>query len=80
MRWFKPLGWIHLPVSAIGWLITSLALAFCAQVAWAVDHRSHSVTDTLYGIFPYVLPTLIVLEWLASKASAPSAPPAAPNA
>jgi len=37
------------------------------QVFVAVDRNSHSASDTLYGIFPYVLPALIVLEWLASK-------------
>ena len=35
----------------------------CAQVLIAVDRHSHSVSDTLYGVLPYVMPTLIVLYW-----------------
>lgn len=68
-RWFKPWGWIYLPVSWQGVLIILLDLAFCVQVFIAIDRRSHSVSDTLYGIFPYVAPALIVLYWVASKAS-----------
>ncbi len=67
--WFKPWGWIYLPVSWQGMLVVVLALAFCVQVFVAVDSRSHSVSDTLYGIFPYVVPALLVLERVASKTS-----------
>jgi hypothetical protein len=69
--WFRRWGWIHRPVSPAGWAATLLALAFCAQVFLFVDRRSHSVSDTLYGIFPYVVPCLLLLDWLASKTSAP---------
>jgi hypothetical protein len=68
-RWFAPWGWIHRPVSPAGFVAVLLALAFCVQVFMVVDARSHSVSDTLYGIFPYVVPCLILLEWLASKTS-----------
>jgi hypothetical protein len=67
--WFKPWGWIYRPVSAAGFLSLLLALAFCVQVFVAVDRHSHSVSDTLYGIFPYVVPCLMLLNWLASKTS-----------
>ncbi len=66
-RWFVSWGWIHRPVSWQGWVIVALALVFCAQVFISVDRNSHSVSDTLYGIFPFVVPALLVLEWLASK-------------
>jgi len=67
MRWFKPTGILFVPVSAAGWLVTALAFAFCAQVFWFVDSRSHSVSDTLYGIFPFWVPTLLVLAWVADR-------------
>jgi hypothetical protein len=67
MRWFKPLGIIFVPVSAMGWAVSLLALAFCAQVFLVVDHHSHSVSDTLYGIFPFWLPTLLALAWIADR-------------
>ena len=65
--WFRPWGWIHRPVSWEGVLVTALSFAFCVNVFIAVDRRSHSVSDTLYGLFPYVVPTLIILNWIASK-------------
>jgi ABC-type uncharacterized transport system permease subunit len=69
--WFRPWGWIYRPVSWQGLLVVVFALAFCFQVFLAVDHQSHSVSDTLYGIFPYVVPSLIVLNWIASRTSTP---------
>ncbi len=68
--WFKPWGWIYRPVSLAGWLACLFALIFCVQVFVAVDRDSHSVSDTLYGIFPFVVPALMMLNWLASKTAA----------
>ena len=51
-KWFKPWGWIYLPVSWQGALVTLLGLAFSVQVFLFIDSHSHSVSDTLYGIFP----------------------------
>ena len=67
--WFRRWGWIHRPSSVEGVLLVLLALIFCVQVFLAVDRHSHSVSDTLYGIFPYVVPVFIVLEWVAGKTS-----------
>lgn len=47
----------------------ALTLAFCIKVFLAVDRHSHSASDTLYGIFPFVVPALLVLIWIASKSS-----------
>ena len=69
--WFTRWGWIHRPTSWQGALLALLTAAFCVQVFLAVDRHSHSASDTLYGIFPFVVPALIVLEWIASKTSAP---------
>jgi hypothetical protein len=65
--WFKPWGWIHRPVTWQGVALVVIAAAFCVQVFIAVDRRSHSVSDTLYGVFPFVVPTLLLLDWIASK-------------
>ena len=67
MRWFKPLGFLFAPVSVMGWLVTLLAGAFCAQVFWVIDRHSHSASDTFYGVFPFWIPTLLVLAWVADK-------------
>ena len=72
--WFKPWGWIYRPASWQGAALWLLAAVFCAQVFTAVDRHSHSASDTLYGIFPYVVPCLIVLNWVASKTSGQAIP------
>lgn len=67
MRWFRPLGPFFIPVSIAGGVITLAAVAFCVQVFWAIDRHSHSVSDTLYGIYPFWLPTLLALAWIADR-------------
>ena len=71
MPWFRRIGWFHVPVSIPGAVVTMGALAFCVQVFWAVDRHSHSVSDTLYGVYPFILPILLLLDWVASRTSAP---------
>ena len=66
-QWFRTWGWIHRPVSWPGLLVTALGLAFCLNIFMAVDRHSHSVSDTLYGVFPYIVPTLMILNWIASR-------------
>ncbi len=72
-RWFVSWGWIYRPVSWQGVTVVVLAAIFCAQVFRAVDRHTHSVSDTLYGIFPYVVPALMLLNWVASKSSGATA-------
>jgi hypothetical protein len=67
--WFKPWGWIYRPCSWQGVVLVLLAVVFCVQVFVAVDRHSHSVSDTLYGVFPFIVPCLIVLNWVASRTS-----------
>ncbi len=69
-HWFAPWGWIYRPNSVEGLLLVLLTLAFCAQVFLAVDRRAHSLSDTLYGVFPFVVPALMVLNWVAGKTAA----------
>jgi hypothetical protein len=71
--WFEQWGWVYRPVSWPGWLSIILTLAFSVQVFVAVDRHSHSVSDTLYGIFPYWVPAFGILNWVASKSSAKGA-------
>jgi hypothetical protein len=72
LAWFKPWGWIFRPVSWQGVLACLIAFAFYVQVFIAIDRNSHSVSDTLYGIFPYIVPCLMLLYWVASKTSSQS--------
>lgn len=67
MRWFRPAGFLFVPISVAGWLVTATAIAFCGQIFLFVDARSHSVSDTLYGVFPFWAPTLLGLAWIADR-------------
>jgi hypothetical protein len=67
--WFKTWGWIFRPISWQGALSILVTLAFCIKVFIAVDRNAHSVSDTLYGIFPYIVPACMLLYWVASKTS-----------
>ncbi len=68
--WFKPAGWLFRPISWQGYLAVGCAAAFCVQTFMAVDRHSHSVSDTLYGVFPYFVPAFLLLNWVASKRGA----------
>jgi hypothetical protein len=67
--WFKRMGWFHLPSSVPGAIITLVSLAFCAEVFMAIDRHSHSVSDTLYGVFPYFACAFLMFDWIAGKTS-----------
>jgi hypothetical protein len=67
--WFKPWGWVYRPSSWQGFVLVLLAGVFCVQVFVAVDRHSHSVSDTFYGVFPFVVPCLMLLNWVASHTS-----------
>ncbi len=62
--WFKRVGWFHLPLSISGSMATLTAVAFLAHPFSAIDHRSHSVGDAAYGIFPFVTGAFLLLDWL----------------
>ena len=72
-RWFVPWGWVFRPVSWQGFGFVFLAGVFCSQVFLAVDRGSHSASDTLYGVFPFVVPALMLLNWVASKTAGSAA-------
>jgi hypothetical protein len=39
----------------------------------AVDRHSHSVSDTLYGVFPSFVCTFLMLDWIAGRTSSEAA-------
>jgi hypothetical protein len=67
--WFKKAGRIYQPSSVIGWAIAIITIFLCIQVFIAVDVRFHSVSDTFYGIFPYIVAYLVVAGGIASNTS-----------
>ncbi len=69
MRWFRPLGLVFLPVSVAGWVVTLLAVAFCANVFVALDAQAHSVSDLGYALFPFWAPTFLGWAYIAGRTS-----------
>lgn len=69
LSWFKEWGWLYRPVAWPGWLALILTLSFCVQVFTAIDRHSHSVSDTLYGIFPFWVSAWTLFGWVASRTS-----------
>ena len=65
--WFRRMGWIWRPVSIEGWFVTLLAFAIAAWWFVAIDRRSHSVSDTLIGFWPYGAPLALVWGFAASR-------------
>jgi hypothetical protein len=68
-HWFKRLGWFYRPVSLPGVIISLAALAFCVQVFIAIDRHSHSVSDTLCGVFPSYASAFLLFDWVAGRTS-----------
>ena len=68
-NWFKRMGWIYLPVHAIGVLISVLALALNVMFFVAIDRNSHSVSDTLINFFVYFTCVAFWWKWVADKTS-----------
>lgn len=69
MKWFKQYGWIYLPVSAEGLIVTILAIVFMIPVCMAITRNGHSATDDLYKIFVYASCTAFWWKWIADKTS-----------
>lgn len=67
--WFKRFGWFHIPASIEGFGLSLLSAAFCLQVFVAVDRHSHSVSDTLYGVFPFFACIFLLLDWIGGRTS-----------
>ena len=71
--WFKPLGWFYVQASTTGFVLSFSAAMFCLMVFIAVDRKSHSASDTLYGIFPFFACTFLLLDWIGRRTSAVNA-------
>ena len=67
--WFKKQGWVYIPVSVMGVLVTLLAIVFMIPIVIEADRHAHSVSDELYDIFVYGTCTAFWWKWVAEKTS-----------
>lgn len=56
-----------MPVTLIGAGVFFAALAFMVQTFIAIDQHSASVSDTLYGWYPFAVSTFLGYHWLAGN-------------
>ena len=68
--WFRQVGWFYVPISSAGFALSVAAALFCLTVFIAIDRRSHSATDTLYGVFPFFASTFLLMDWIGRRTSA----------
>ena len=66
---FMKFGLIFIPTSILGAILTFLTFAFCITVFIAIDRNSHSVSDTLYSLFPFFVSAFTILFWIAANTS-----------
>jgi len=66
-KWFSRWGLFNAPSSYPGAIIALLAVLFCATVFVAVDRHAHSVSDTLYGIFPFFACAFLLVDWMGTR-------------
>lgn len=69
LKWFKQWFWFYLPASVPGALVAIALLVFCVSVFLAVEHKSHSVSDTLYGVFPFFACAFLLFDWIGARTS-----------
>ena len=72
-KWFKRFGWFYIPTSAPGAAVCIMAFVFCLTVFRAVDRRSHSVSDTFYGVFPFFVCAFLIVDWIGGRTADASA-------
>lgn len=70
--WFKKMGWTYLPISAMGIIVTLLAIIFLIPIYMATIRNGHSVSDDLYQLFVYTTCTAFWWKWVAEKTCAES--------
>ena len=68
--WFKKAGWVYIPKSFIGYLISAFFIAIFLHDFIFIDGRAHSVSETYYNFSPYGFMYTAIYLWIGKNASA----------
>jgi hypothetical protein len=66
---FKKAGWIFVPVSLIGWIITVLYAAVGIITLVSIDRSYNSMYSSLIRFFPYFISLSVIWFWIACNTS-----------
>jgi len=64
---FKKSGWIYVPVSFMGWLITIMYLTISIYTLVAIDQTYNSLKNSLIRFFPYFVSYSVIFFWIAGN-------------
>lgn len=68
-KWFVKRRGSYYPCSWQGWASYVPFVIYLVTVFIAVDRHAHSVSDTLFGLFPQWVAAAVVMTWVASRKS-----------
>lgn len=69
MKLFRKTGWIYLPTSISGAIISLGALAANIWFFVVLDRNSHSASDTLITLLPFMVSIWVIYGFIASNCS-----------
>jgi hypothetical protein len=64
---FKKTGWIFVPVSVAGWIVTILYVAISVFTLVVVDKTYNNLKNSLIRFFPYFISLSVLYFWVASN-------------
>lgn len=69
MRLFRKTGWIYLPTSFLGLIIGLCAVIVNIWFFVVLDRNSHSASDTLISLLPFMVSIWVIYGFIASNCS-----------
>jgi hypothetical protein len=66
---FKKTGWIYIPVSIWGWIVTVIYLAISIYTLISIGQNYNSLRNSLIRFFPYLISFSVVFFWIAGNTS-----------
>lgn len=67
--WFKKFGWVYVPLTIGGSLITILCIVLCGWLVFTFERHEHSLVSTVAHFFLYFTIVAGWWNWLARKTS-----------
>jgi hypothetical protein len=65
--WFKKYGWMYIPISITGSLVTIAAILLIGVCVWTLDRQCSSVSDALIHFFIYFTCIAFWWKWIAES-------------